>query len=144
MQQGNLTVLLHVRDVSRSLEFYCEVLGARLAWVWDEKMQRATARSDRTQPINLAAVHFGTSEILLNADSQFEPAARITSVIQLQVEDVDAFHRSAVRRGLKPGPADPSHPSAPTDMPWGVRAFYVRDPDGQCISFGSEAGRGYV
>ena len=44
------------------------------------------------------------------------------------VDDVDAFYRNAVARGLKP-----QHP--PRDAPWGERFFHITDPDGHELSF---------
>ncbi len=45
----------------------------------------------------------------------------------VEVEDVDALHADAVRRGL-----DIVYPL--TDEPWGIRRFFVRDPDGRVIN----------
>ena len=44
------------------------------------------------------------------------------------VDDVDAFHRNALARGLKPS-------SAPDDAHWGERYFHITDPDGHELSF---------
>jgi len=43
------------------------------------------------------------------------------------VDDVDAVHAEAIRRGL-----DVVHPL--TDEPWGVRRFFVRDPNGHVVN----------
>jgi predicted enzyme related to lactoylglutathione lyase len=48
-------------------------------------------------------------------------------IVTLQVDDVDACHTAAVRRG-----AEIVHPL--TDEPWGVRRFFVRDPDGHVLN----------
>lgn len=47
--------------------------------------------------------------------------------VSFQVDDVDACHAAAVRAG-----AEIVHPL--TDEPWGVRRFFVRDPDGHVIN----------
>jgi catechol 2,3-dioxygenase-like lactoylglutathione lyase family enzyme len=44
------------------------------------------------------------------------------------VDDVDAFHRSIVAKGIAPQ-------FAPKDAPWGERYFHVTDPDGHELSF---------
>ncbi len=44
------------------------------------------------------------------------------------VDDVDAFHASAVSAGLKPE-------FEPRDAPWRERYFHIVDPDGHEISF---------
>jgi uncharacterized glyoxalase superfamily protein PhnB len=43
------------------------------------------------------------------------------------VDDVNAAYESAVRLG-----AEIVHPL--TDEPWGVRRFFVRDPDGHVLN----------
>jgi len=47
--------------------------------------------------------------------------------VSVQVNDVDAAHAAAVREG-----AEIVHPL--TDEPWGVRRFFVRDPDGHVLN----------
>ena len=43
--------------------------------------------------------------------------------LYISVEDVDAFYKDLVKKGLKPS-------SKPRDWPWGNREFIIRDPDG--------------
>jgi uncharacterized glyoxalase superfamily protein PhnB len=52
----------------------------------------------------------------------------------LKVDDVDACYDRVRRAGA--GPAD-----APVDMPWGMREFGVRTPEGHRIRIGQEIGR---
>ena len=47
--------------------------------------------------------------------------------VSIQVDDVDAWHAAAVRVGT-----EIIQPL--TDEPWGVRRFFVRDPDGHVIN----------
>lgn len=54
-------------------------------------------------------------------------SASIVPSVSVQVDDVDAAHEAAVREG-----AEIVHPL--TDEPWGVRRFFVRDPDGNIIN----------
>jgi catechol 2,3-dioxygenase-like lactoylglutathione lyase family enzyme len=49
------------------------------------------------------------------------------SRISIEVDDVDAVHADAVRRGL-----EVVYPL--TDEPWGIRRFFVRDPDGTVVN----------
>ena len=140
MHQGNLSVLLYVRNVNKSVQFYCDVLGGRLAWSWDDEKKRAVCEVTLSKPVRLAAVHFGTSEIQLRADPAQQPSEKPASIVQLEVIDVDSFYRLAQKRGLKPGPADPKHPSEPTNTPWGMRQVFIRDPDGHYLSFASQTG----
>lgn len=45
----------------------------------------------------------------------------------IKVDDVDAAYEEAQRRGY-----EVVHPL--TDEPWGIRRFFVRNPDGQAIN----------
>jgi predicted enzyme related to lactoylglutathione lyase len=47
--------------------------------------------------------------------------------VSIEVDDVDAVHAAAVREG-----AEIVHPL--TDEPWGVRRFFLRDPDGTIVN----------
>ena len=54
------------------------------------------------------------------------------------VDDIDALHRRFIAGGLKtPGKPDSPVEEAPVDQSWGMREFYVRDPDGNALRFGS-------
>lgn len=59
-----------------------------------------------------------------------DATAPVVPSVSLQVDDdddVDACHAAATRVG-----AEIVHPL--TDEPWGVRRFFVRDPDGHVIN----------
>ncbi|MCX5384780.1 VOC family protein [Streptomyces sp. NBC_00083] len=47
--------------------------------------------------------------------------------VSIEVDDVDAVHRAMVERG-----AEIVHPL--TDEEWGVRRFFVRDPNGRVVN----------
>lgn len=47
--------------------------------------------------------------------------------LSIQVDDVDAAYAAAVSAGV-----EIVHPL--TDEPWGVRRFFVRDPDGHVVN----------
>lgn len=49
------------------------------------------------------------------------------SQMTVEVADVDAVHADAVHRGL-----EIAYPL--TDEPWGIRRFFVKDPDGTVIN----------
>lgn len=57
----------------------------------------------------------------------YDATAPVIPDASIQVDDVDACHAAAVRAGAKI-----VHPL--TDEPWGVRRFFVRDPDGHVIN----------
>jgi lactoylglutathione lyase len=47
--------------------------------------------------------------------------------VSVEVDDLDAVHRRAVAGGF-------AIIYGPTDEPWGVRRFFVRDPNGRIIN----------
>lgn len=100
---------------STSLEsaaaFYRDVLG--LLPVMDHGWIVILADPDRPQvQVNLMT-HDATAPLVPDAS--------------FQVDDVDACHAAAVSAG-----AEIVHPL--TDEPWGVRRFFVRDPDGHVLN----------
>jgi catechol 2,3-dioxygenase-like lactoylglutathione lyase family enzyme len=56
-----------------------------------------------------------------------DASAPLVPQVTVQVADVDALHAEAVRRGVLV-----VYPL--TDEPWGVRRFFVRDPNGVVIN----------
>lgn len=102
---------LHVDDVDASRKFYADYLGLsteefNLGWV---------ARF--TSPETGAHVQVVTRDA----------AAPEDPVVSIKVEDVDAAYDDARQRGY-----EIVHPL--TDEAWGVRRFFVRDPDGNVLN----------
>jgi uncharacterized glyoxalase superfamily protein PhnB len=62
-----------------------------------------------------------------------DATAPVVAPVTVEVADVDAVHAEAVRRGL-----ELVHPL--TDEPWGVRRFFVRDPNGVVVNVVSHRG----
>ena len=56
-----------------------------------------------------------------------DASAPVVPQITVDVADVDAVHAEAVRRGL-----EIVHPL--TDEPWGMRRFFVKDPNGVVLN----------
>jgi len=56
-----------------------------------------------------------------------DASSQLVPQVSVQVADVDALHAEAVRRGVPV-----VYPL--TDEPWGVRRFFVRDPNGVVIN----------
>jgi catechol 2,3-dioxygenase-like lactoylglutathione lyase family enzyme len=59
-----------------------------------------------------------------------DATAPVVAQITVEVADVDAVHAEAVRRGLAI-----VHPL--TEEPWGVRRFFVKDPNGVVLNVAS-------
>ena len=104
-----------VDDLAKSREFYAGFLGFDVAM--DEPgFNMFASPSNRTAQITIADKHNpgqdrGVSE----------------AQISVEVEDVDRLHAEAVRRGL-----EIVYPL--TNEPWGIRRFFVKDPDGTVIN----------
>lgn len=96
-------------DESRA--FYVDVLGFEVGMEMDWVMTFVSP----TNPM---------AQIILISEDASAPVAPQMSV---EVDDVDAVHAEAVRRGL-----EIVHPL--TDEPWGVRRFFVRDPNGVVVN----------
>ncbi len=62
-----------------------------------------------------------------------DASAPVVPQITVEVADVDAVHAEVVRRGL-----EIVHPL--TDEPWGVRRFFVKDPNGVVVNVASHRG----
>jgi catechol 2,3-dioxygenase-like lactoylglutathione lyase family enzyme len=62
-----------------------------------------------------------------------DATAPVVAQITVEVADVDAVHDEALRRGLAM-----VHPL--TDEPWGVRRFFVKDPNGVVLNVVSHRG----
>jgi catechol 2,3-dioxygenase-like lactoylglutathione lyase family enzyme len=56
-----------------------------------------------------------------------DASAAVQPQVSVEVDDVDAIHAEAVRRGI-----EIVHPL--TDEPWGVRRFFARDPNGVVVN----------
>jgi catechol 2,3-dioxygenase-like lactoylglutathione lyase family enzyme len=62
-----------------------------------------------------------------------DATAPVVAQITIEVADVDAVHAEALRRGL-----EIVHPL--TDEPWGVRRFFVKDPNGVVLNVARHRG----
>lgn len=63
-----------------------------------------------------------------------DASAPVAPAVSVEVDDVDAAHAAAVAAG-----AEIVHPL--TDEPWGVRRFFVRDPEGNVLNVLGHGGR---
>jgi catechol 2,3-dioxygenase-like lactoylglutathione lyase family enzyme len=60
------------------------------------------------------------------------------TAVYCYVDDIDALFRELIARGLTvPGKPDSPVEDSPVDQTWGMREFYVRDPDGNTLRFGT-------
>jgi len=102
---------LTCRSLSKAKGFYARVLG--LEPVMDHGW--IVTLADPQRP--------GTQISLMTHDQ----TAAVVPDVSVQVDDVDSAYAAAVQDG-----AEIVHPL--TDEPWGVRRFFVRDPDGHVLN----------
>lgn len=98
-------------DIQTAVAFYVDVLGFQVAM----DMGWIVTLHDPSNP---------KAQLSLMTHDATAPVVPDVSV---EVEDVDAAHRAAREAG-----AEIVHPL--TDEPWGVRRFFVRDPDGKVVN----------
>jgi catechol 2,3-dioxygenase-like lactoylglutathione lyase family enzyme len=110
-----MTVLRVVPDLPSThpgaQRFYADVLGLRPVM-------------DHGWIVTLADPNSTNSGISLMSHDETAP---VVPAVSVEVDDVDAAHAAAVAVG-----AEIVHPL--TDEPWGVRRFFVRDPDGNVLN----------
>jgi predicted enzyme related to lactoylglutathione lyase len=98
-------------DPATSVEFYGEVLGLEVAM-------------DLEWVVTFAAPDNPVAQInLMRQDA----SAPVQPDVSIEVDDVDAAHATAERMGC-----EIVHPL--TEEPWGVRRFFVRDPNGKVLN----------
>jgi catechol 2,3-dioxygenase-like lactoylglutathione lyase family enzyme len=102
---------LESRSLAEATAFYVDVLGLEVVM-------------DMSWIVTLAAPGNPKVQISLMTEDATAPVVPVASI---EVDDVDAAYRLAEGRG-----AEIVHPL--TDEPWGVRRFFVRDPDGHVVN----------
>nr|WP_299591516.1 glyoxalase superfamily protein [Mucilaginibacter sp.] len=118
--------IIKCRDMAASVKFYTTILD----------FEPKCADPDTDFPvINLVN---GAGEIqlsVLSGDSVFGCA------INVRVDEVDELFQKYVSRGLDQSSKknSPVH-QGPLDQTWGMREFYVTDPDGNTLRFGKDIG----
>jgi catechol 2,3-dioxygenase-like lactoylglutathione lyase family enzyme len=98
-------------DLARSRTFYSDFLGF-------------TAGMDMGWIVNFVSPDNPTAQIIVMDEDR---TAEVQPHVTVEVDDVDGLHARAVDLGY-----DVVHPL--TDEPWGVRRFFVKDPDGNVVN----------
>lgn len=107
--------LFVVRDVLRSVEHYRDVLGFRVEFTYGE-------------PTFYAGVERGNVAIHLQASSETKRQPG-HGAINVFVTGVDALYQELKSRGARTQ-------DEPTDRPYGMRNFDIKDLDGNQLCFG--------
>jgi uncharacterized glyoxalase superfamily protein PhnB len=110
-----LTASLTVKDLAKSLTWYSDVLGCAV--------EQKHEREGKLRAVSLSA---GAVRLLINQDDGAK-GDRVTGLgFSLQITTEQPVDDVAKRVRDKGGKLE----SEPADMPWGVRMFRLRDPDG--------------
>ncbi len=118
-----LSASLTVKDLEKSLVWYRDVVGFTV--------DRKHEREGKLASVSLKA---GDVRILLNQDNGAKGWDRVKAEgFSLQFTTVQSVDDVARRIRDLGGTLD----SEPADMPWGVRSFRLRDPDGFKLSISS-------
>ena len=99
------------QDPAACREFYVDMLGLEVAM-------------DLGWIVTFAAP--GASAVQISVMER-DASAPVLPDASIEVDDVDAVHAAARRLGY-----EVVHPL--TDEPWGVRRFFVRDPNGKVLN----------
>ena len=119
-----MTASLTVKDLEKSLAWYRDSLGFTV----DRRMER-------DGKLRGVAIKAGAVRILLNQDDGAKGMNRTKGEgFSLQIITAQSVDEIANRIKSQGGSLD----LEPTDMPWGARAFRVRDPDGFRFAISSE------
>ncbi len=102
---------VHSDEPGASRAFYVDVVGLEVAM-------------DLGWVVTFAAPGNPTAQISV---MRHDASAQVQPDISIEVDDVDAVHAAAQRAGY-----EIVHPL--TDEPWGVRRFFVRDPNGTIVN----------
>jgi catechol 2,3-dioxygenase-like lactoylglutathione lyase family enzyme len=114
--------VIRCTDVKKSLTFYIGLLGFK---------KKYPEANDTDWVIDLVQ---DEAEIQL---SQHAGDGAFGCAINFRVEDVDGLFRKYVERGWDTAQRkdSPVH-CGPVNQTWGIREFYVTDPDGNTLRFG--------
>lgn len=109
-------IALNVRDVEKSVEFYCSVLGMRIEWKPDPDNVYLTSGSD-----NLAIHKLAEGQ----QPGAVQSVHHIGFVVR-RMDDVDEWAARVQKHGIAFAQAPKTHRD-------GARSFYFHDPDGVLI-----------
>lgn len=114
--------ILRCKDMKESIAFYTKILDFELKY---------PNSSSEDWVVNLVN---GEAEIQLTRLEQDQP---LGLAVNVRVEDVDELFEKYLKRGLSTSNKEesPVH-QRPLNQSWGVREFYVTDPNGNTLRFG--------
>jgi catechol 2,3-dioxygenase-like lactoylglutathione lyase family enzyme len=130
---GEILPVFYVTDVSKSVEFYRDVLGFEFHHFWDYDKSKEVSEWAAADPPVYAEMAAGDQKSALHLAREPYELQVGGAIHYFHVRDVDA-HRRAVAKWR-------GDPSALIERPW-MRMFSVTDPDGHRLFFYSPPGKG--
>lgn len=116
LHANTLEASLTVKDVSKSMAWYRDVLGFKI----DQRHER----NEKLMAVSLSA---GSARIVVGQDDGARGMDRVKgegfSLYLTTEQDIDTLAAAVKARGG-------DLMSGPEDTPWGTRVFRVKDPDG--------------
>ncbi len=112
MKVSGASTVLQVKDISSALRFYCEVLGFEKDFEFGP----------------YAGVHLGECCLHLCAHTTWKRPLG-GGAVSVFSDEVDAYCAAVKERGAMIA-------LEPTDEPYGMRDFALKDPDGNVLTFG--------
>lgn len=126
-------VMIYVKDVRQSAEFYRRQLGFAFDGYWDDTRSRNVKTWKLADPPGYAEMRTpGGHYLSLHQAGERQLAGEPPFIVYFAVPDVDAFARRIAKKGVSG--------NGPSDMPWGTRSLYVNDPDGYELCFSTPLG----
>ena len=124
LRASELAASLTVKDLAKSVAWYRDVVGFTI--------DRQHEREGKLVAVSLKA---GLVRLLLNQDDGAQGLDRVKGEgFSLQITTSQSIDAIASRIKAAGSPLG----SEPADMPWGVRSFRLKDPDGFKLVFSSE------
>ncbi len=130
---------IRVKNVARSADWYKRMLGLKVAMAMPNQKKPSFVRlnggdasgfaimiGDGSDPTSGKKAPKSVSDAISARKAQ-----RVVSLYITVDKDVDGLHNSMKRRRVKID-------SPPEDMPYGMREFRVRDPEGYEVAIGRE------
>jgi PhnB protein len=124
---GNLVPYLFYSDIESMIDWYSRVFGFVEGERWrgpDGRVHNAEMRTGDTE-LWMDGAHHGRHHL---TDPDGKPLSIWVGIWLAAPSDVDAMYEHVVAEGATPE-------QAPVDLPYGVRSFNVRDPEGYLWGF---------
>lgn len=126
----NVGVILFVEDMQKMVSFYRDILGFHTDWdggLWAEF-------KTKSGPLSLAM--YDRKSFAEAVGESYYPPKGINLTMEIGIwlpkfSDVDKEYERLMALGVKP------YSGKPVTFPFGIRNFYVADPEGNLLEIGS-------